>query len=448
MTTVVTALGHDWESRMVTLVDSLPGIEVGRRCVDLPDLLAAIAAGHGDVALVSADLRGLDRDALQQLDLSGAHVVGATRDGAEGDERLLRQLGLSRVVHLTTPPEELRDLLDLPRRTVGVPAVTARAAGDAGPGATSASPVVTDADPVLPPPLPGAGGSREELPVEEPRSRGRVVAVWGPTGAPGRTTVAVNLASELATLGVPTLLVDLDTYGASVGQVLSMVDEAPGVAAAARSAELGRLDLVALARVAPEAAPGLRVLSGIPTPSRWTELRAAAVEQVLALSRELAQVIVVDCGFGIEDDEELSYDTAAPRRNATTLTALEAADELVVVGAADPVGLQRLVRAVQAVGEIPSPSPRPVVNRVRASAVGSDPRRRIAQSLERFAGLTEVTFLPDDPVAADAALLEGRTLAEIAPGSPLRAAVRELAATIAGVAVPAEPRKGRRGRRG
>ena len=42
---------------------------------------------------------------------------------------------------------------------------------------------------------------------------GRLVAVWGPTGAPGRTTVATYLACELAGLGVSTVLADADTYG-------------------------------------------------------------------------------------------------------------------------------------------------------------------------------------------------------------------------------------------
>lgn len=443
MTTVVTALGHHWESQMVELVDGLPGVEVGRRCVDLADLLAAVSAGHGDVVLVDGDLRGLDRDALAHLEVAGVHVVGATRDGDEGAERRLRQLGLTKVVHLGTPREQLADVLATPRTR---PSAGGRAdLGGGAPGPAPAGAIALDSPPAPADaaPVPAEG---EAVPLPEaPVVRGRVIAVWGPTGAPGRTTVAVNLAAELAASGRRTLLVDLDTYGASVAQALSMVDEAPGVAAAARSAELGSLDLVALARVAPEAAPGLRVLSGIPTPSRWTELRGPAIEHVLELSRELADVIVVDCGFCIEDDEELSYDTVAPRRNATTLVALEAADDLVVVGSADPVGLQRLVRAVQALDGVPAPAPRTVVNRVRASSVGPDPRRRVADSLARFAGLSDVVCLPDDPAAADASVLEGRTLAEVAPGSPLRAALRELAESCAGA--PATRRHQRAGRR-
>ncbi|MEP6629768.1 MAG: hypothetical protein ABJA89_04820, partial [Lapillicoccus sp.] len=150
-----------------------------------------------------------------------------------------------------------------------------------------------------------------------------------------------------------------------------------------------------------------------------------------------------DCGFNLEDDEELSYDTMAPRRNAATLTTLSLADEVVAVGGCDPVSLQRLVRGLQELGEVSGPRPVVVVNRVRPGAVGARPETRVAEALSRFAGVEDVVFVPDDPAALDAALLEGRSLAECAPQSPVRAAVRGLAARVAGVAVP----HGRRGRR-
>ncbi|HIZ98576.1 MAG TPA: hypothetical protein H9805_08355 [Candidatus Janibacter merdipullorum] len=428
--TVLTALGHDWEGRMVEIVDRLPGVGVGRRCADLADLLAAASAGHGDVALVSADLRGLDRDALAHLTGHGVTVVGASRDGQEAEERHLRRLGIDRHVHLGTPPEDLVEVLTTGR----APAPPVALAEPVDCHSPEGSPIApeTAADEAVPPPDP----------TPEP-VRGQVVAVWGPVGAPGRSTVAVNVASEIAASGTTALLVDLDTYGAAVAQLLSVLDEAPGLAAASRASELGTLDLPSLARLAVEAAPRLRVLTGIPTPSRWTEVRASAVEQVIDLARSLAEVVVLDCGFGIEDDEELSYDTLAPRRNATTLVALAEADELLLVGAADPVGLQRMVRSVQAVGLVPSPTPRPVVNRLRASSVGPDPRRRVSESLARFAGLESITFLPDDPAATDAALLSGRTLAECAPESELRTAVGELAGTLTG-RPPARPVRRRR----
>jgi Flp pilus assembly CpaE family ATPase len=151
------------------------------------------------------------------------------------------------------------------------------------------------------------------------------------------------------------------------------------------------------------------------------------VAHVLSTARGLARFVVMDCGFAIEDDEELSYDTLAPRRNATTLTALEEADELVVVGTADPIGLQRLVRAVQDLAPVPSPTPRVVVNRVRPGSVGPRPEHRIAEALARFAGMDDLAFLPLDQSTTDAALFAGTTLAELAPQSGLRRAISSLA---------------------
>src|SRR5207253_8718402 len=90
----------------------------------------------------------------------------------------------------------------------------------------------------------------------------------------------------------------------------------------------------------------LSVLTGIATPQRWPELRPSAVEVVLTLARTLAAVTVVDCGFCLEQDEELSYDTLAPRRNGATLAALDSADLVVVVGSAEPVGVRRLVHGL------------------------------------------------------------------------------------------------------
>ena len=431
--TVLTALAHGWEGRMVEVVDRLPGVAVGRRCVDLADLLAAASAGLGDIALVSADIRGLDRDALAHLRAHGVEVIGASQNGDEAQERHLRQLGVNRHIHVGTPTQDLAEVLS---------ATSSREPADA--------PFVIDPNDPWPgedPPTAPIEPITDSTPPPEPvpeLTRGRVIAVWGSTGAPGRSTLTVNLASEIAASGTPAVLLDLDTYGAAVAQLLSVLDEAPGLAAAARASELGTLDLPSLARLAVEVSPRFRVLTGIPTPSRWTEVRASAVEQVIELARSVAPFVVIDCGFGIEDDEELSYDTAAPRRNATTLSALSQADDLLLVGAADPVGLQRMVRAVQAVGQVASPTPRPVVNRLRASSVGPDPKTRVAESLARFAGLEGITFLPDDPASVDAAVLSGRTLAECAPESPLRVAIAQLAGSFTGAAVAARRASPRR----
>jgi Flp pilus assembly CpaE family ATPase len=453
VTHVLTALGNRWESRVATLLEGSREVTIVRRCADLPDLVATAAAGLGTVALVSSDLRGLDLTVVAQLRSAGVHVVGIAPDGDEDSERRLRQLGVGRIVPgsvelaeleaaLTETAPPLDDSLvtlerDLDDELTDDLAGNQRRDGMPGPAPSAAVPAYLDRGG---PQGPGEAGDEVRVDAAE----GRVLAIWGPTGAPGRTTIAVTLASELAGLGIPTVLVDADTYGGSVAQALSFLDEAPGIAAASRAADQGSLDLPTLARLAPVASPGLRVLTGIPKAERWPEIRAAALERVLTLCRSLGEVVIVDCGFSLEDDEELSYDTMAPRRNAATLSTLGLADEVVAVGACDPVGLQRLVRGLQELGTVPTPRPTVVVNRVRPGAVGANPEQRVSEALSRFAGVTEVLFVPDDPSALDTALLQGRALAECAPQSPVRPAVRSLAEKVAG----APAGSGRRRRRG
>jgi hypothetical protein len=121
--------------------------------------------------------------------------------------------------------------------------------------------------------------------------------------------------------------------------------------AAVRQANAGALDLVALAKLARVIGPNLRVLTGIARADRWPELRPSGLAVVYGVARQLATLTVVDCGFGLEQDEELSYDTTAPRRNGATLATLAEADHVIAVGSADPVGLQRLVRGLADLAE-------------------------------------------------------------------------------------------------
>jgi MinD-like ATPase involved in chromosome partitioning or flagellar assembly len=417
VTTVLTAVTHRHEADFVEVLGGAPDLTLVRRCADVAELLSAGAAGVARVAVVSPDLRGLDRDALRHLAGHGVRVAGLVAADDEEGERRLRQLGVGAVLH---PGDDAAAVV----ATLSTLGTTVRPAGAEATDGAAEHP--TEDEPAVPTPL---------------------TVVWGPTGAPGRTTVAVTLAAQLAAGGVRTLLVDLDTWGACVAQVLGLVDEAPGVAAAARASEQGALDVPALARLAPEVVPRLRVLTGLPRADRWPELRAGAVEDVLRVGRGLVDHVVVDAGFAVEEDEELSYDTLAPRRNAATLAALEAADRLVVVGAADPVGLQRLVRAVQDVAVLPSPPPLVVVNRTRASAAGPHPERSIREVLQRFAGLEEVRFLPWAPQECDEALLAGRALTETCPRAPLTLALGALAAELDPRAAPVLSSGRRAGRR-
>ena len=404
---LVAAGGEPWEAAALDVVARRgSGFAVHRRCVDLTDLLAAAATGMARTALVAADLPGLDADSVAALGRAGVGVVAVLGDPAEpAATHRLGRLGIVTVLGPTLDglPDALRDAgQEAPQRAADGPAETS----DAVPG------------------------------------RGRLLAVWGPAGAPGRTTVAVALAGELAHRGRSVLLVDADPYGGAVAQHLGVLDGVSGLLAAARSANAGRLDAATLARSARAVGETpLRVLTGLPRPDRWSEVRPAAFDEVLDVAAALAEEVVVDVGFSLESDAADPFGTA-PQRNTTTLTALARADRVLVVGTADPVGLARLARGLVDLREsYPDARVAVVVNRSRPSLGWSE--QEVRGMVEGFVGPVPVAFLPDDRAAADRALMAGRGLVELGD-SPLRRAVAGWAGTLTGDDVSAPGERGRR----
>ncbi|MDQ6659229.1 MAG: chromosome partitioning protein [Actinomycetota bacterium] len=412
--------GQPWENELVAALGK-PGasLAVIRRCVDITELLSVAGTGQAAVVLIAADLRRLSSDAIQRLTSTGVAVVGVYPAADQRAKLRLERMGVLAVVAADAGAEALVDAartavlshtVDGQRSAVGVS--DPRSALSVGSGHLGPSE-----------PIPPTG-----VVAAEPAGRpGRVIAVWGPTGAPGRTMVALNLAAEAAAAGAPTLLIDADIYGGVIANALGLLDESPGLAGACRLAANGRLDSGQLAGLCWQVGP-IRVLTGIARADRWPEVRPSAIPAVLEVARGSAAVIVIDCGFALEADEEISFDTAAPRRNGATLAILDAADLVLAVGAADPPGTERLVRGLAELTElIPSADPRVVLNRQRSTAASA---AEAAEAIGRFAGVGVTAILPEDRDATDKAWRRAMPLSQVAPASPLRVAIRELARLV------------------
>jgi Flp pilus assembly CpaE family ATPase len=147
---------------------------------------------------------------------------------------------------------------------------------------------------------------------------------------------------------------------------------------------------------------------------------------VLAACRTWADATVVDIAAPLERDEEIVSDVIdGPRRNQAALAVLAAADAVVAVCAADPVGVSRFVAAYDQLHESVGAAPIVVVaNRVRSGVIGVDARGQVRSTLERYLGIRDLAFLPDDRRAADRALLLARPVAATSPRSALVQAVR------------------------
>ena len=394
--------GASWEAAVLRALGEA-GVVVTKRCVDVPDLMASASSGGAAVAVVAGEVPQLDAEAVMHLLGYDVRTLGVTTDPALADR--LTRIG---VVETTgTGPEEV------------VAAVRRVAARE----------VVADPEPAGP------------VPAGDPApGRGRVLAVWGAAGAPGRTTVAVGVADGLAAAGRHVVLVDADPYGGTVAQHLGVLDEMSGLLAVARMANVGTLDDPALVRACRRVRERLDVLTGLPRADRRVEVRPGALGKVLDVAANLGEV-VVDCGFCVEDPE------VALSRDRMTLDVLESADEIVVVGSAEPSGLARLARGLVELRDVRGATPvRVVVNRMRPTLGWSE--REIVGMVEGYVRPLGVHFLPEDRAALDRALVAGRTVAELGE-SRLGTAFVELVSALDGSAAPVggHARRGTRARR-
>lgn len=387
-----------------------------RRCVDLGDVLAIAGTGQAAVAVLSADLRRLDSEAVMRLRTAGVAVVGVHGVGDQNARDRLVRMGIDVLVSD-----------DAGTDAVVAAAWTAFEALRATDDPQQAR-AVAPADPRRSLPPPTRAGLDDPEPPSEPSAAGRVVAVWGPTGAPGRTTVAMGVAVAAAAAGTPTVLIDADVYGGLLASAFGLLDESPGLAGACRQAANGRLDRGTLVDLCWSVGPRLQLLTGIARADRWPEVRASAIPTVLDQARELAELVVVDCGFAVEADEEITFDTVAPRRNGATLAVLTEAETVLAVGSADAPGLERLVRAVTELSTaVPDAEPQVVLNRCRPAAGGAD---EAVAAVRRFLGLEVLARLPEDRIVTDRAWRRGQPVAEAAPSSALAAGFEQLARVL------------------
>jgi MinD-like ATPase involved in chromosome partitioning or flagellar assembly len=248
------------------------------------------------------------------------------------------------------------------------------------------------------------------------------VAVWGPGGAPGRSTVALSLASSAAARGIDTVLVDADTHGGALGQMLSVLDDVSGLVAACRAVNNGRAGEVVDHLL--EVDPSLRLLTGVPRADMWSQVRTSAMRGVLDELSTHSGLVVADVGAPIE-----SAAGPGPSRDQTTVQVLESADAVLVVGRPDPVGLSRLVRAVHDLAAlVPEVRPVVVVNMMRSTLGWHE--REVRATVLRLTGTEPVVHLPHDQSGLDLAAMSGRSPREAAPSSPFVARVEVLTSHV------------------
>ena len=269
---------------------------------------------------------------------------------------------------------------------------------------------------------------REEIDAAGKPQIGKIIAVWGTHGAPGRSTLALALAAYLNEQG-STILVDCDINAPAQVQLLGLPEDSSGLASAARLATHGELDSTRLVQTLLSAKADLQVLTGLGRSGRWRELPVASMNKVWEVCRHTAEYTVVDLSGGLEEERVEDF-AMEPDHDAVAAALLEQADLTLIVGAADPVGIRRLIQLLNSNRQAVGGRSQVVVNRVRSSTAGADPNSAIGSVLARYTSASDIVYVPADYRLFDKALMQAQPVAVVESRSAAAKSIAKLAKLV------------------
>jgi pilus assembly protein CpaE len=255
-------LGFESDMEIVGLAES------GRRAIEL-----AIAL-KPDIVLM--DINMPDMDGIEATEQLSAQVPGASvvMMSVQGEADYLRRSMLAGAREFLVKPFSSDELTSSIRQIYS----REREKLERFPVAVAASPAsLPDVDP------------------------GQIVAVFGPKGGIGRTTIAVNLAVAAASeLGQRTALVDGSFQFGDVGVLLNLNPKNKSIADLAPDLEAG-LELESIDPFLTVHSSGAKVLLAPPSPEMAELVTPVGVRKVLEMLRRTNDLIFVDCSSSMND---------------------------------------------------------------------------------------------------------------------------------------------------
>ena len=246
----------------------------------------------------------------------------------------------------------------------------------------------------------------------------QTLAVWGPTGAPGRTTVAVGLAGAFRAQGEgETVIVDCDL---GRGKVACHLGAPPGNTLVTACALPPPPDQpCAPGHLQRPRRDGPWLLAGVATPAQWPDVEPARLARLLGALRAHYRLIVLDVGAALPPD---------PRGGAHQV-ALQAADLVLAICQASPAGLEdfciQFPSLLATLGPERSTRVGVVLNHVAPEGV-----TRYRSSLAHLPHAPLLAALPHDHSAVTQAQAMRRPLTQATPRAPIALALCRLAQEI------------------
>lgn len=250
--------------------------------------------------------------------------------------------------------------------------------------------------------------NRRKSKAASPTKNGKIIDVVGAKGGVGNTTLAVNLAANLA-LQSPNQLVALMDMNLLFGEVPTFLDFKPSFDWGELARNISRLDATFLMSVTHRHSSGVHV---VPSPHHLNgsfEATPDVIKKLLQVMKNVFDYVVIDSGHLAD---ELS------------LRILEISDEALLTAILSLpclTNVKRLLRYLSDLGIASQESIKIVINRYLS---GSDISLKDAEKVvERQIFWT----VPNDFKVTVAAINQGKTLLEIAPRAAVSRSVKDLA---------------------
>lgn len=239
---------------------------------------------------------------------------------------------------------------------------------------------------------------------------GHAVAILGPSGGCGASTLAANVATVFAKEHKKALLIDLKL---EAGDLAALLDVRPTYTLADLCQNVSRLDRAIFERCLIQHESGVHLLAPPRNISDSRGITAEGVRQALALGRNLFPYVVIDLDHSFREEQ---------------LATLRQADVVVLVLRLDFTALRNTQRTLDYLAQIGVSGERVrlVVNRF------GQPKEVPAAKAEEALGLKINHFIPDDPKTINRANNNGIPVVLESPTAKVSRSVTQLAQSLNG----------------
>ncbi|MBQ7203096.1 MAG: AAA family ATPase [Eubacterium sp.] len=241
----------------------------------------------------------------------------------------------------------------------------------------------------------------------EKKTRSTVYGLFSGKGGVGKTTIAANVAVELASRGKKTLLIDLDLQFGDADMALDLnpTETIVDVSRDGRGVSIDNLTACCTSHPS-----GLSLLASPPSPELAEYVTSAAVKSIIDIARNYFEYILIDCGCSLTDP---------------VITAIESSDVIFMVNDVNILSLKRAKVCLNVIQQLnQKDKAKLIINKnVKKNTV-------TIEDFENLLGIPAYAVVSSDFKTVNSSLNNGQPITTYKPRSPIAKDIISLVDTM------------------